>query len=447
MSPRPPIARFLIPLALTLTAAVAEGQAPLPDFGSQARSALRDAAAATDLQPWQREFMLRLSGRSGRTFGADSAGQDGVPVSPMNPEGYWTFFPTDPPAPDTPPIRVTPTGVYDSVRRRMVVFGGGGQSLLNDVWALKLDPSFGWTQLVPAPGPIPSPRRLHGAVYDPVRDRMIVFGGADDADLRNDTWALQFTGPSGATWAQLTPLGTPPAPRADFAMIYDPPGDRILLFGGFDGVSPPSLRRSDLWQLTLAGTPQWTQLAPGAGPTARSGHRAAFDPVRRRMVVFGGYDVTFLADTWALSLSGPPAWTPIVPPGALPGPRVEHAVVYDPAGDRLLIYGGYDDPLNGAALGDTWALPLGSPAPWATVNPDGPPLWGSAVIFDPIRHEMIVFGGSEGGPTSYTFVLNLVANQWSFHGQFLYGPGVVTPSAVLDPVRNRMVVFGGARSV
>ena len=56
---------------------------------------------------------------------------------------------------------------------------------------------------------------------------------------------------------------------------------------------PASLRRA----LSLAGTPAWSALAPsGTPPSWRYMHSAIYDPVRDRMVVFGG---SSLNDVWA----------------------------------------------------------------------------------------------------------------------------------------------------
>jgi len=455
MRPHLPNVRLWLPLLFVLAASAAHGQSAPPGLDAQTRAALREAAGSPSLQPWQHDFMLRLSGRRQRSSAGDTTRNDQPPQDTVRstpspraaafPQGAWTVIPPVPSS-SPPGPRVSATGVYDPARRRMVVFGGGYSAFQNDVWTLKLDYPFTWTMLSPTGTP-PAPRRLHAAIYDPVRDRMIVFGGVDASLFYNDTWALQFTGPSGANWSQLTPLGAPPAARADFAMIYDPVGDRAIVFGGFDGVSPPSLRRSDLWQLSLSGTPQWTELAPGPGPSARSGHRAAYDPVRKRMIVFGGYDVTFLNDTWALSLDGPLAWTSLAPLGSKPGVRVEHTVIYDPIGDRLVIYGGYDDPNNTSLLGDAWALPLGPLGPWTLLHGGGDPIWGHVAIMDPVRREMLVFSGIDyDGFSNYSFTLDLFGTpQWLEHPP-AGGPRLVTPSAVYDPTRQRMVVFGGARS-
>ena len=78
---------------------------------------------------------------------------------------------------------------------------------------------------------------------------------------------------------------------------------RDLARGDGPGVGSPS-----------AGTPssldgEWLELATLRGRTETS---AVYDPVRDRMVVFGGADSTHaLSDAWALTLDDSPAWTPV----------------------------------------------------------------------------------------------------------------------------------------
>jgi hypothetical protein len=78
----------------------------------------------------------------------------------------------------------------------MVVFGGRGgvyfsdNYLNNDAWELALGTLY-WKRLTPM-GPVPAARSEHTAIYDPVRDRMVVFGGNVDlyGNKLNDTWTL-----------------------------------------------------------------------------------------------------------------------------------------------------------------------------------------------------------------------------------------------------------------
>ena len=65
-----------------------------------------------------------------------------------------------------------------------------------------------------------------------------------------------------------------------------------VLFGGTHSLVP----QKQTW--TWDGT-YWTA-RQDIGPSARSGHAAAFDSVRQRVVLFGGIDQkqSLLGDTW-----------------------------------------------------------------------------------------------------------------------------------------------------
>ena len=99
----------------------------------------------------------------------------------------------------------------------------------------------------------------------------------------------------------------------------------------------------------------WTALAPnGTAPGGRYWHSTTYDPVRDRVVVFGGFTGTkYLNDAWALSLAGTPAWRTLVPVGISPSAREGHSAIYDPARDRLVVFGGYT---GSRALADVWAM-------------------------------------------------------------------------------------------
>jgi hypothetical protein len=349
------------------------------------------------------------------------------------------------PAGTPPAARSGHQTIYDPVRDRMVVFGGSiGSRCLNDVWTLTLSESPIWSELAPA-GSLPQERQDGPAIYDELNDRMVVFGGGYDNGWRNDTWALTFSG--SPTWSQLAPTGGLPEDRNGTSAIYDPVRRRMVVFGGFNGV-PDYHTLNDTWALALSGSPAWVPLAAsGTPPSGRYYPRAFHDPVRDRMVVFGGYASASLNDVWSLSLAGALAWTELTPTGTPPSVREEPSAIYDPLRDRMLVFGGQEGP--GIYLNDVWSLSLAGTPAWTELTPTGTPPSARSrhtAIYDPVGDRMVVFGGY--GPNSCpndTWALSLAGTPaWTElapTGPLPYGR--VDHSAIYDPVRARMVVFAG----
>ena len=142
--------------------------------------------------------------------------------------------------------------------------------------------------------------------------------------------------------------------------LADPASDQLIAFGGIErsATTGQDAATNTVWRRSLALGPDWHAVPPSDSvPPARAMHSAVLDPVRRRMVVFGGTrDREVLGDVWALSLDGAPQWTRLAPAGDGPGPRFGHGAVYDAAGDRMIVFGGDD---GAGKLNDTWQLSLG----------------------------------------------------------------------------------------
>ena len=85
-----------------------------------------------------------------------------------------------------------------------------------------------YTPPAPVPSNAPSIRVLHTTIYDPAGDRTVMFGGLNSSQAFNDAWSLS---PSGV-WSPLAALGAPPSPRRDHTSIYDSVRGRMIVFGG-----------------------------------------------------------------------------------------------------------------------------------------------------------------------------------------------------------------------
>ena len=238
----------------------------------------------------------------------------------------------------------------------MIVIGGEPSP---SVWTLALA-SNTWTDITPASG---GPGTLDPrSVYDPLRQRILMFGGSTISGQSNELWALSLTGTP--AWTHLAPTGTPPPGRFGCSMTYVSQSDAVFMFGGKGDVD-----FNDVWKLSLngGGTPAWTLLtSPGPIPTPRFGHSAVYDAQRQRIVIFGGAGPSGIGDaslneTWALWTIGSPMWQQLEPSGVPPEPRSRLSAIYRPSTGRMVLFGGaHEDTNDFSTVGtDTWALDFG----------------------------------------------------------------------------------------
>jgi hypothetical protein len=285
--------------------------------------------------------------------------------------------------------------IYDPQARRMVIFGGLScvdsqcNVLFRDTWSLDLT-NFVWEKLDEDTGP--SKRQDHRAIYDPVRHRMVVFGGRHVPQYFNDTWAFDL---ASQTWSQLDDGSAGPPPRYGHAVAYDDATDRLIVYGGSNGAA-----LNDVWAFHLA-TNTWERLRSGEygeqDPQPEEGRifpGAVADATHRRLIVYGGYTYTVTAprdDAWALDLETA-TWTRLAD-----GPCTcfGQAGMYDAANDRAIFYGGKSGDSGSKAM---VALNLGHDPSWETID-DGSSGIGpgvrcyQTVIHDPARNSLVLFGG------------------------------------------------------
>ena len=196
-------------------------------------------------------------------------------------DGVWTQL-----AADVPARLVGAAAVYDPVRDRTIVYGG----LADDLWSVSGGEHPTWTRLAPR-GPLPRARSGHAALYDPLRDRMLVVCGMVDSTLDGihagtaataEVWSLSLTPPE--TWSLLVAdvdAHAAEVARWSAAVVYDAPRDRLVIYGGRTSVEP----LCDAWELPLADQVTWRPLATG-GPTPPKSFAmvAAYDSRRERLV-------------------------------------------------------------------------------------------------------------------------------------------------------------------
>jgi hypothetical protein len=282
-----------------------------------------------------------------------------------------------------PPVRRSHTFTYDAFRNRTVLFGGFRFGLyLDDTWVL--DGST-WTQLA-IPGP--SARREHAAAYDAVRHVVVLFGGYTGSAFRDDTWEFD-----GTTWLFRTPARQPPA-RDAHSMVWDSNRQRVVLFGG-TGSTTGATAFDDVWEWD--GT-NWTPRPLPMLPPARYDFGMAYDSLRQRVIVTAG-GRGYKDDVW--EWNGALGWTmaPILPGDGREGT----ALTYLPSRRRTVLFGGLTTTgPSTVALNDTWEW---DGATWVlqshAVRP--PPVQNHAMTYDDARGRALLFGGSgsDGGVWEY----------------------------------------------
>jgi uncharacterized protein YjdB len=307
----------------------------------------------------------------------------------------------------------------------------------------------------------PPGRKSHSAVWDPVSQKMIIFGGQQSSTTTNlnDVWlGVTTTGQSDSFIAE-SPAGQAPAARFGHVATFDSANNRMTIFGGNSGSCA-----NDAWILTGAngqsGTPAWQSMTTaGTKPAARVYAGGAYDPNTNSLIVFGGSNCSgqFLNDVWVLSnangIGGTATWSQLNPSGTLPQARESGSAVYDPSHNVLIVYAG---DAGGSPFSDVWTLSnangSGGTPMWSPESPAGTApaaRTGQSAIFDSADNRMIVFGGTTATTTfADTWVLTTPSGvggtpAWALVAVPGTAPSVAYHSAVYDPAKNNMYVFAG----
>jgi hypothetical protein len=246
----------------------------------------------------------------------------------------------------------------------------------------------------------------------------------------------------GGLWVSFSPFA-PPA-LDSMAIASDPIRGRVVMFGG-GCCGDPTVQAS----ATLSGATYewdgrgWTMPTPAITPSARTGAAMAYDTVTGHVLLFGGENGGgVLGDTWEWDGT---TWTPIG--GPQPPARSRAAIATDTSRGRIALFGGYTTPRCASAscmLGDTWEW---NGTTWAEISVAGgpSPRAAPAMAYD-AAHRVIVLAG---GTTAYSFSPNPKAETWTWDGlAWTEQTSSATParfghSLVFDRARRQISLFGG----
>lgn len=369
-----------------------------------------------------------------------------------------------------PPRRGDMAFAFDPECRRVLMFYGDAAEPLNcnPSASVFLDDGYAfdvatgrWSAIEVMGASKPLRRARSSGAWDPASKRFIVFGGRYRAGTTgpytflNDVWAFD---PATKTWEELSAqdaAGAPPG-RMNTQIVLDARSNRVVVFGGgkvaAGGISFEAF--NDTWAFDLANK-TWRELGQhGTKPEGRLFHVTAYDAANQHLYVFGGGGADaltaaqFLRDMHRLDFEAD-AWSAVTPAGEIPAGRIKATMEYDPARNRLVLFGGHDD----GALGndnDIWTFDIAAQAWTRQVEGDvfHAPALGQCdfpadfAIIDPAspeRRESHAFsilgdiavmhaGRTDCGLANDTWVLDLLTFSWqrinnSFTGMTCFRSG------------------------
>jgi hypothetical protein len=343
-------------------------------------------------------------------FGGDSTGE-----SRLN--DTWEYDGTDWQLINTPQspsgrVNLQSSMVYDTIRNRVVLFGGLTVSgYVNDTW--EYDGS-NW-ELVPI-AQSPEPRDAQSMAYDTKRHVVVLFGGhREGVDAMNDTWEYD-----GVSWQQKSPEQAPPA-RWYSPMVYDEKRGVMVLIGGR---STFSTVLNDTWEYDGVN---WRQVNVPQSPSPRDSHMLAYDTDTGETVLFGGLrdrDTRF-SDTWSYDGT---TWQS-VSTNQTPTSSSVSSMAYDSQRQKFVFFGGgywLTSQSQPTLFGDTWELSA-TPEPSLSISH----IEVTQAIQDPANNVPLI----AGKPTFVRVYLNCSGSCNNVTGELRgYGLGGELEGSPLSPI-------------
>jgi len=277
--------------------------------------------------------------------------------------------------------------VYDPVNERLMMFGGmyeGSQAqVFEDTWIFEWG-TESWRLLEVEPHP--PPRMDYGIVYVAELEGFILFGGWNTGGWLADTWLYDC---ASQIWTELHPDVAPEA-RNSFGFCCDEANGIVVLYGGYTDALPDM---GDTWLYDYS-TNTWTEASPEASPPSLYGCEMIYDPSTRAVLMFGGHYYEndrdfFIRTVWEYDVPSN-TWIDRQTQSG-PSERYWQNTAYDSQGGAVVIFGGrrlgsqYDDTWLYSPGGDSWTRLDVAHRPQARFQ--------SAFAYDPSRNAVLMFGG------------------------------------------------------
>jgi hypothetical protein len=284
---------------------------------------------------------------------------------------------------------------------------------------------------------VPSPRANAGLVFDAKDGYVLMFGGfgqgCSPGWVRQSGWSGNVTNETwkwdGTRWTLLHPTKAPSA-RTVTTMAYDSNSQRVILVNGGLPNADPS--HEDMW--AWDGT-TWTELHPATIPPWCP--ETAVTDRDLSVVLMIACNPTKQPDPGHLWEWDGSKWSYVATGGVAPFSRFDPGFAYDPDGHRVVFHGGWRS--YGDSVNDMWILTRGtwSQVPLTSSSPAG----YSSAVYDESRHQLVLVTGDPSAP-GLTATWTWDGKSWTLHKSGHRTPG---GAMVYDPINHQVITFGGKR--
>lgn len=242
-----------------------------------------------------------------------------------------------------PSARAYASMAFDK-KRGITILHGGRRKRIDSNLTDTLADTWSWDgkkwKLLKEKGPFTADH--HKLVYNDKRGTMLTFGGLDGEKITNDLWEWD-----GKEWHLLSSTGPPP--NAAYGMVYDKDRDTVLIYGGLN----IGKLYTEIWEWDGR---KWDLVAEPYVNKSLDHHIMIYDEARNQIISFGGKNHQALDGNWTLVLRGK-LMTEISCEG--PEARILHNMVYDSKRKMAVLFGGMrrvkrQDGEEWFSLGDTW---------------------------------------------------------------------------------------------
>ena len=294
----------------------------------------------------------------------------------------------------------------------------------------------------------PEERLGHRMIYDPVDQRIILYGGAvwdDEYTFYGELWSYD-TGTN--TWSEIEAANKPP-PRFNAMFTYISGRHQIFLFGGFAGNG----RVADTWIYDIESS-TWTELDPPDHPNQRSDSSIAYDPDNDVIILFSGYrrDEVKTRETWVYTFEDD-NWVEM---GSDTSPfhQYGHYMIFVPEKGQLLMYPGHWSivsegvTVNHGFGGNIWEYDYEEDQWIENLSISSPPgrYWGN-LAYDSNRNRLVLFGGHGARDFDDTWAYDIDLGEWEQATGNTRPAKRGSSNMVYDPEHDVFVMFGGIDTI